>query len=258
MKGGNYPLKLKAQHKGYTIVEVMIVLAVSGFMFVIAASFINGKQARASFTSGANEMASRIQGTIDEVNDGRFSDIKLRCFLDGTSVKVEDPDVSSQQGNNAPCVFMGKFMHFNLDGNTSKYETFLLAGQRLPDDVSDPHITPVISSTGTLNLTTTSAIPQGLTVKYVKINGSTYYGLGFMRDPADGTRMSVIYGLSSPNQSQAQAVATINNSSSRPSILSPSQIATLCITDGTRYGTITVGEDGASLRTKTNLGISSC
>lgn len=54
MKGGKSPL-------GYTVVEVMIVLAVSGIMFLVAANFINGKQQKTSFANGVNEMASRIQ-----------------------------------------------------------------------------------------------------------------------------------------------------------------------------------------------------
>ena len=46
---------------GYTIVEVMIVLAVSSAMFLIAANFINGKQERTAFSQGSNEMVSQLQ-----------------------------------------------------------------------------------------------------------------------------------------------------------------------------------------------------
>ena len=68
MNGGKRPL-------GYTIIEVMIVLAVSGVMFIIAASFISGKQESTAFTEGANEFASQLQQTIAEVADGQYSDV---------------------------------------------------------------------------------------------------------------------------------------------------------------------------------------
>ena len=71
------------QPLGYTIIEVMIVLAVSGLMFIIAATFINGKQQRATFTAGVNEMASELQNVIEQVNDGSYADVPLNCVSAG-------------------------------------------------------------------------------------------------------------------------------------------------------------------------------
>src|SRR4051812_28553600 len=105
MNGGKLPL-------GYTVIEVMIVLAVSGLMFVIATNFISGKQAKTSFTAGSNELASKVQDLIGEVNDGKYSDIPLSCSANiggPTSVSDGAPDAETQ-GTNPQCVFLGKIL----------------------------------------------------------------------------------------------------------------------------------------------------
>ncbi len=67
------------QSLGYTIVEVLVVLAVSSFMFVIAANFINGRQERASFASGSNDLASALRNVLNQVADGHYSDVPMTC-----------------------------------------------------------------------------------------------------------------------------------------------------------------------------------
>jgi prepilin-type N-terminal cleavage/methylation domain-containing protein len=128
---------------GYTIIEVMIVLAVSGVMFLIAATFINGKQERASFQTGVNEMASQIQDTINQVTDGQYSDIPLNCqgltaggvgAAANAGQQVTFPSIAllgnPEQGGNSGCVFAGKIFHFSLNNDPSSYEIFSMAASR--------------------------------------------------------------------------------------------------------------------------------
>src|SRR5579884_2456783 len=132
MKGGK-----NKKPAGYTIVEVMIVLAVSGMMFVIAALFIQGKQEKASFTAGINQMASQIQTTIEQVTDGQYSDITVPCnFTTTTTIGGSGSPV--QQGNNPNCVFLGKLVHF-LGGSSVQYEVVSVVGGRI--DISGNPIT---------------------------------------------------------------------------------------------------------------------
>lgn len=251
-------MKDKKQPFGYTIVEVMIVLAVSGMMFVMAANFINGKQATVSFTQGANEMASRIQGTIDQVTDGRFSDVKLVCDVLGSDITVSTPLAGSpdRQGQNAKCVFMGKFIHFRVDNDKKKYETFLLAGKRASTTLSNAGIKAVYNDGDVTDLTVKSNVPQGLDIESVKVDGSAVHGLGFLRDPSDGVKVTAVYTTAlGSNETQSSAASKLT--SSNISLLS-SRTAVVCVTDGNRYGTITIGEGAANLRIKTQLGLNSC
>jgi prepilin-type N-terminal cleavage/methylation domain-containing protein len=121
MKGGKRPL-------GYTIIEVMIVLVISGFMFLIAADFIGGKQQATAFTQGLSGMSSDIQNIIDQVTAGQYSDIGLSCTSSGGITTVTAG--SSPQGTEPACDFLGKMMRFTGPGSPD-YEVISLAGAQV-------------------------------------------------------------------------------------------------------------------------------
>lgn len=160
MKGARTPA-------GYTIVEVMIVLAVSGMMFLIAANFISGKQEATSFPQGVNELASSIQNTIAQVSDGQYSDLDLVCNFSYDQLAPQNSHITTLklstvyhtttnnsandlQGQNYECIFLGKVLEFDASDTAvsaiQQYQTFTLAGGRLdfnnqpiiPDPGPDP------------------------------------------------------------------------------------------------------------------------
>jgi prepilin-type N-terminal cleavage/methylation domain-containing protein len=167
MTGGKHKQPL-----GYTIVEVMIVLAISSLMFLIAAQFINGKQEQASFKTGVDNFASSLQNTMDDVSNGQFSDINFNCQQTGNGLFLTVPlsGQTSTQGTNPSCVFLGKIIYFYAaPGNASaqSYETFSLAGAAtLPTGIPPTSIdsalpTPIIINPS-LDLTVKNQIPQDL------------------------------------------------------------------------------------------------
>jgi prepilin-type N-terminal cleavage/methylation domain-containing protein len=131
MKGG------KNRHSdGYTILEVMIVLAISALLFLMAASFINGKQSSTSFTTGVAQFSSNLQGVLDQVTNGQYSDVPLQCTYSGSGLNIttkpsDTGDVSPDQGTNPQCVFLGKMVHFTGDLPTTGYTVYSIAGARL-------------------------------------------------------------------------------------------------------------------------------
>ncbi|HVA10791.1 MAG TPA: prepilin-type N-terminal cleavage/methylation domain-containing protein [Candidatus Dormibacteraeota bacterium] len=215
MKGAITPI-------GYTIIEVMIVLAVSGVMFLIAANFISGKQESTSFPQGVNELASNLQNTIAQVNNGQYSDISFSCtFAYGASqvsINANGQQTTTNsisgdtQGTNPTCIFLGKVVHFaENDGHagdiaTQQYETFSLAGGRLDGngqpitaDTANPS-TPLDNDAPTViaELTGQSAVPQHLNVIGMHLEPTAsepttyggvfpsgppnYYGIGFIQN----------------------------------------------------------------------------
>lgn len=264
MKGGKLPL-------GYTIVEVMIVLAVSGVMFVIAASFVNGRQARVSFEQGVNELASRIQGVISDVSDGHYSDVPFGCTQNGGTGKlIIDAGVVGDQGANPECVFLGKLFHFSpspstgAPGDPTKYEVLSLAGARQTTDGSiitdsfttgsvpiDAHVTPIP------RLTTPQITPQNLRVDGMNViaaNGFSFtgsnssYAVGFIqglgRDQGGGgaydtgiQNVSLVFRtvIKQDTTSSDATTAIINGS------VQYAGKVTICLTDGTRLAHLTIG-----------------
>lgn len=262
---------------GYTIIEVMIVLAVSGMMFLIAATFINGKQQRAAFTEGVNEMASRLQGVIEQVNNGQYSDINLNCNFDSTQPapsKVSFPLGANAQGSNSPCVFLGKLLYFSPDAsvpNSSKYEIFSIAGGRL-DASGNPITTPQAAGAHVIpGLTTTETVPQNLNINDVQIQpifwGASSYALAFLQNPsvdasnnlangAETVNMYYVWGLNAAN-------GTPENVINGGTFLVKATRAKICLTDGTsgtrQYAEVTLGTTGGKLSVDVKMdGTTSC
>jgi prepilin-type N-terminal cleavage/methylation domain-containing protein len=262
MKGGK-----NKQPLGYTLIEVMIVLAVSGVMFLIAASFISGKQQKAAFNSGVNEMASQIQDMIEQVSDGRYSDSPINCTYTppppaGGTLTFS---VGGQQGTNSGCTFAGKFIAFgnyqpNLCNNstTSNFAIFTLAGSAQNNSLAGvtPIATPIVSNC-TLDLTNYGSVPQGLTVKDVQlvtnafyvghvlhITGHTINGFGFVIQSAGVANGAGEF--SSGGQTIQMVDAPSLTSSPNPLAIQSGGLASaksisVCLTDNTNYAEIILG-----------------
>jgi prepilin-type N-terminal cleavage/methylation domain-containing protein len=262
MKGGK-----NRQPLGYTIIEVMIVLAVSGFMFLIATTFINGKQAHTAFTAGVNEMASQLQDAIQQVNAGEYSDIPLTC-TPGSPPQFAN-SASPSQGTASGCVFVGKFFHFWTNQGPSAYEVFTLGGNRLvgiDPAVSLTDVDPVPVQGLGLDLTVQNTIPQSLQihsggtingVRVVDASGNTHsgnYGFGFIESLgslaaggvgatyASGAQaINLVYdlGLTIPVQNEASVIGALTTT---PTPLQYARSASICLSDGGQFATISIGD----------------
>jgi prepilin-type N-terminal cleavage/methylation domain-containing protein len=281
MKGGKQPL-------GYTIVEVMIVLAVSGVMFIIAANFVSGKQARTAFTQGVNDLTSTIQGSIESVTDGQYTDIPLTCHVVAGPPRRLQFSAGGSQGSNPECTFLGQMYHFDVnDAATSTdsqtvYETLQLAGAKNSSSggplisLTDSALTTVSEkySKGSIDLTRHYLVPQRLSVE-----GMNVYLVSAPSTPVKAYDFAVIQGQGSASTSAVGSYATgaqtislvadtgiaaafntsaaeaINENSAKP----VSKVI-ICLTDGTRHASITIGDNSNQLKADAQLGsnVQSC
>ena len=259
MKGGKTPL-------GYTIVEVMIVLAISGAMFLIASSFISTKQERTAFTQGVNALTTDIQDTIQEVTDGKFSDIPIGCNFTLGSPNVLTLNVpANSQGGNPKCIFAGKFIHFSVAGTggpaAQRYEPFSLAGGRSATTYTDAKITPVttalLGGVSLYELTSAGIVPQSLDVKQVRINGSATdnFGIGFVTSLGTISGGKYISGSQRVQLAATSAAITGGGSSMNRQAAAEKVKAgivlvnsvDICVYDGTKHAHITIGDNNNQL-----------
>jgi prepilin-type N-terminal cleavage/methylation domain-containing protein len=279
MKGGKHKQPL-----GYTIVEVMIVLAISGIMFLIAADFINGKQENASFTTGVNEFSTELQDTIDQVTDGQYSDALFNCLAqpNGTSVTINITGSSpTGQGTHSTCVYLGKILYFyspSAGQDADQYENFSLAGSQLnqssipPSNIGDSWPKPIIG--GGVDLTVHQLMPDSLQLtEPIKITGnyaSTTYAIGFVNQwPAgrsggcnSSTTLGACYFGSGVEPTQLVYAPNLTapdsdhpTTGTSPESYGSSRIqynlagaitAEFCLTDGTQYAEVDIGSNGGS------------
>ncbi len=131
--------------QGFTIVETLIVLAVTGALFAMAALLVSGRQSKTEFQVGSRLIDQQIQQVINETQTGFYpSKSDFICTV-GPSGALDFTGTGLGQGTNNDCVFVGKTIVFNSDIDShDKYTVYSLAGRRLNDsgnDVTSPEKT---------------------------------------------------------------------------------------------------------------------
>lgn len=125
MKGG---YKKIPHLSGFTIIEVMIFLAVSGVTFLIAANFINGKEAQTEYYQGMNQSLADVRTMINNVSNGNypFPDTGyLNCSVSANGPSVQ---IGATKTLATPeCTMAGTVLAPEV-GSGSNYGLFTLAG----------------------------------------------------------------------------------------------------------------------------------
>jgi len=175
MKGG--------KTQGFTIVETLIFLAVSGLLSAMAFVMVAGQQQRAEFNYGVRDFANRIQDIVNDVSAGFYektANFTCTAGSQGPPFIVSSDD--DKQGTNNECIFIGKVIQFapsDVDEPEPdmSYRVFTVAGRRLiengKEEVGDLKQTQPTTSTpssadpNAVDLTSVHTNPYGLTVKWV-------------------------------------------------------------------------------------------
>jgi hypothetical protein len=110
----------------------MIFMAISGFMFIVAANFISGKQAKSQFRQGLNSLNSDTRQVINDVSNGFFPATDLKCSANSSGPPQIIPGTANQ-GENKGCVFMGKVIQFS-GGDTKNFYIYTVAGRHYVGD----------------------------------------------------------------------------------------------------------------------------
>lgn len=115
---------------GFTIVESMIVLGVTGVLFISMAGLVSGQQAKARFKSAMTDITTQLQSQINEVATGYYpSTGNLRCFASGGNIVLDNTAVG--QGQNADCTFLGRAVMYGMPGtDPQEYKIQTLVGLR--------------------------------------------------------------------------------------------------------------------------------
>lgn len=108
-----------AQARGFTIVETLIVLAVTAAMFIVAVTAFSGQQERTRFSQATRDITSKVTDVANDVSAGYFADTdEWTCTQRPTdSPLIDRGAASSGQGKNQDCIFLGKALQFGPNDN---------------------------------------------------------------------------------------------------------------------------------------------
>lgn len=124
--------KGKTRQKGYTVIEVMIVLSVSAVLFAAAIVGYSRQNAKTHFTNAVRDMEVTLQDVLNDVSTGFYpSSEDFVCARSGspavTHIRPPAPDdPPPNQGTNQDCIFLGKA----VDIETGSMTVYTIAGLR--------------------------------------------------------------------------------------------------------------------------------
>ncbi len=166
---------------GYTIVEVLIFLAVSGAMFFAALGFIGGQQNKAQFLNAVRDFESKLGDIANDVTTGYYTrSVDFSCQEVSGAPSISDA-LTTDQGANGDCIFIGTVLKFGGDGgNRDKFLQFAMAGLRQTSTgqnvttLAQATPRPVYGTTGNLqNAVQEFTVGYGATVSCVAFNASS-------------------------------------------------------------------------------------
>jgi prepilin-type N-terminal cleavage/methylation domain-containing protein len=270
-------MRIARKQRGFTIIEVLIVLAVTAAMFLMAAIAVSGKQNTTEFQQAINDVQSKIQQSISNVTAGDYPDIgNFTCSAAPGGPITFQAGQPNQQGANGGCVFLGSALQFGVKGtNSRQFNAYTIAG--LQQDSGRNEVTslaaatplaiaPSLSSPSMPSAIVTSQLLNGLAIAWMKSGNQDLAAVAFIstlgqdniNDGAvSGSQSINLYAVPAADASghnamipadSATAVEVINNNLASAAA-NPSQGVQICFASGTtnQSGLITIGSNGRSL-----------
>jgi len=124
--------KLNIEQKGFTLVEVMLYLAVVGLVIMIGFNAVAGRTAQVQFTDSMRDLHGYVTAQYSEFVSGVKPYEGMGCKYGNGDQPNIDPEVISD----GSCILFGKVFIFETDnyGDPTVVKTYNLVGKNLPDD----------------------------------------------------------------------------------------------------------------------------
>jgi prepilin-type N-terminal cleavage/methylation domain-containing protein len=129
--------------QGFTIIEIMIVIAIMGFMLAAAVVFLGGDVSDTNFKVDADSLQQQMTELITQTASGYTADnnsYSCSASSDGsTPVTITTPGTNIQ-GASYGCITLGKLIQFNPRADASpepnEYFTYPVVGNQFVEGVS--------------------------------------------------------------------------------------------------------------------------
>lgn len=136
---------------GYTIIEVMVVIAITAALFLSALTLINGQQGDTQLSQVMQDLSSKMQNYVTQIKAGSYPGIEAYgCTIDATSHR---PILTVGGPSDSGCVALGRA--FEVQPNTANsniIHSYIVMGTR--------NIYSGASDTGVLATSIDSANPE--------------------------------------------------------------------------------------------------
>jgi type II secretory pathway pseudopilin PulG len=264
---------------GYTIVEVMIFLAVTGALFAMIAITFAGQRGRTQFQTAAREVESQIRDIVNNTSSGYYqTNEDFTCTANPSGPQFSNAANDLEQGANQGCIFLGPAMRFTI--GSGDYQVYTVAGLRRVavenkevENFDETNPRAVVGAG--INITENLTLPNGVTVASMFYNNGgsdvSVDGVGFFTsfgryetDALQPNSLSVnvmpLFSFSGSGCTAGNVVCQVtalgNPALSVENYLNPSNGLTLCFNSGTsnQHAILTIGGANRQLTTDLTIG----
>lgn len=256
------------KNQGFTVVEVMIVLAVTGLLFISAAVVISGRTNKTQFEQSINQVTAQLRQSINEVSAGYYPNRGFQCVSNGGSVSITPG--TTEQGKNSGCILIGRVLQFGVTNtDPQQFIAYPIVGRQLDNngdqveslaETGPRAISPATLSPNVPDSTDKQRLQYGLRAAkmYVNTEASPVGAVGFISSFAtyEGTQVTsgaqrltlVPVNGTALNMSQ-QATAQAINTQLATSTPNPTDGVFICFNSATtnQSGLVQIGGAGRQL-----------
>jgi prepilin-type N-terminal cleavage/methylation domain-containing protein len=156
---------------GYTIIEVMIVLAVSSVMFFAATTLLANKQGKTEFSQAMRDIETQIQSVVNDVGVSRYPATDSLCETNpatGRPRLVNSP--GGGIGTSQECLFLGKAIFLDAQPSPKQLRIYSVLsrsttpGGAVITNFEQATPEPMMSEFSTPHLTEFYTLPFGVSI----------------------------------------------------------------------------------------------
>lgn len=167
-----------SQAAGYTIVEALIFLAITGLLFVSVATLVSGQQSKTQFDQAVREAHQKVDDILNDVSTGLYTSTgNISCSVSLAGILRINSVAANRQGINPDCLFIGRAIQFlpAPAGAQSTLNIYTVVGRANPlasiPGISSPtalqRATPVVIAAATDQTGAVMANPKNYPDAYV-------------------------------------------------------------------------------------------
>lgn len=229
---------------GYTITEVLIVLAMTTLLFAATVVIMAGRQRDEQYAQSVRTFEAQLQTMIDQVFNGNY-DNSISCVASG----VGGAPTLGTGTSNGSCVFMGKLFQAETDEVRSRSTNIF--GRRTVGSGTGRHNATTLAEAAPVVSTDSVSYEHSFQLHITKMvradNGAELRALGFMVPLAgsasitSGGRQLELRGIAT-----GQGITTAGNTLNIAAFQALPGGAVICLRDDTRFAEVEIGRRQAS------------
>lgn len=237
---------------GYTLVEALIFLAVSGGLLVSTMTLVGGKESKTRFTQSVATLEQDLQDVMNDISTGYFpSRSDFKCQPDGAG-SVTFSGTTVEQGQNAGCIFVGKAIELGPVGDKKQYNSYTMVGRQGATSLSNAGVKLLLGIPTNPGIVENDSMGGGVEITKV-VNLDTGATLAGMAIVSDFGQVSAVDNSVSGNAARVTLFGYSGNFTSTGAITAANFVSTtngilVCMQEAGivagRKATLTIGASG--------------